>query len=352
MLVANYQYYPLNFKRPSGTSRGILTKKDAWIVRVWDDSNSEVKGLGECSIIRGLSPDDRNGYEDKLREVCKNINQIETYFENDLIEWPSIYFGFEMALQDLANGGKRLLFSSEFSKNEAKISINGLVWMGNKAYMQEQVQDKIDMGYSCIKLKIGAINFQEELDIIKSIRDKFTAKQIEIRVDANGAFHSDEAMDKLRALSKFNIHSIEQPIKAGNWEAMAELCKNTPVPIALDEELIGIYKPEDKLKLIKKIQPQYIILKPSLIGGFKGSQEWIDMANMENIPWWATSALESNVGLNAIAQWAYIQNNPMPQGLGTGQLFTNNIESPLEVNNGHLIYRQSKKWELNELLES
>lgn len=352
MLVADYQYYPLNFKRPSGTSRGILTKKDAWIVRVWDDSNSEVKGLGECSIIRGLSPDDRNGYEDKLREVCKNINQIETYFENDLIEWPSIYFGFEMALQDLANGGKRLLFSSEFSKNEAKISINGLVWMGNKAYMQEQVQDKIDMGYSCIKLKIGAINFQEELDIIKSIRNKFTAKQIEIRVDANGAFHSDEAMDKLRALSKFNIHSIEQPIKAGNWEAMAELCKNTPIPIALDEELIGIYKPEDKLKLIKKIQPQYIILKPSLIGGFKGSQEWIDMANMENIPWWATSALESNVGLNAIAQWAYIQNNPMPQGLGTGQLFTNNIESPLEVNNGHLIYRQSKKWELNELLES
>lgn len=352
MLVADYQYYPLNFKRPSGTSRGILTKKDAWIVRVWDDSNSEVKGLGECSIIRGLSPDDRNGYEDKLREVCKNINQIETYFENDLIEWPSIYFGFEMALQDLANGGKRLLFSSEFSKNEAKISINGLVWMGNKAYMQEQVQDKIDMGYSCIKLKIGAINFQEELDIIKSIRNKFTAKQIEIRVDANGAFHPDEAMDKLRALSKFNIHSIEQPIKAGNWEAMAELCKNTPIPIALDEELIGIYKPEDKLKLIKKIQPQYIILKPSLIGGFKGSQEWIDMANMENIPWWATSALESNVGLNAIAQWAYIQNNPMPQGLGTGQLFTNNIESPLEVNNGHLIYRQSKKWELNELLES
>lgn len=224
--------------------------------------------------------------------------------------------------------------------------------MGNKAYMQEQVQDKIDMGYSCIKLKIGAINFQEELDIIKSIRNKFTAKQIEIRVDANGAFHPDEAMDKLRALSKFNIHSIEQPIKAGNWEAMAELCKNTPIPIALDEELIGIYKPEDKLKLIKKIQPQYIILKPSLIGGFKGSQEWIDMANMENIPWWATSALESNVGLNAIAQWAYIQNNPMPQGLGTGQLFTNNIESPLEVNNGHLIYRQSKKWELNELLES
>ncbi|MGZ2370009.1 o-succinylbenzoate synthase [Ancylomarina sp. YFZ004] len=350
MLVAKFSYSPLDFKRPSGTSRGILTKKEAWFVHVWDNKNPEVKGIGECSIIRGLSPDDRENYEDKIQEVCDNINQIESYLNNELIEWPSIYFGFEMALRDLANGGKRLLFNSDFTENEAKIPINGLVWMGDKAYMQEQVQEKIDTGFNCIKLKIGAINFQEELEIIKSIRAKFNPDQIEIRVDANGAFHPDEAMDKLKALSVFDIHSIEQPIKAGNWEAMAKLCKDTPLPIALDEELIGIYKLEDKIKMIKRIQPQYIILKPSLVGGFKGSQEWIDIAKAEGIPWWMTSALESNIGLNAIAQWAFTLNNPMPQGLGTGQLFTNNIESPLEVSMGYLIYDKSKKWAVDEKL--
>ena len=352
MLVSDFHYYPLDFKRPSGTSRGILTKKEAWIVRIWDEQNPEIKGIGECSIIRGLSSDDRENYEDKIHEVCQNIDKIENYFISDLIEWPSLYFGFEMALRDLRNGGKRLLFDSDFTNNEAQIPINGLVWMGDKAYMQQQVQEKIDTGFNCIKLKIGAINFDEELSIIQSIREKFSAKEIEIRVDANGAFHPDDAINKLKALADFDIHSIEQPIKAGNWEAMAELCKITPLPIALDEELIGIYKLEDKIKLIRQIQPQYIILKPSLVGGFKGSQEWIDIANENAIPWWATSALESNIGLNAIAQWVYTLNNPMPQGLGTGQLFTNNIESPLEVSEGHLIYNQSKKWDLNEQLEA
>jgi len=350
MLVADFSYSPLDFKRPSGTSRGILTKKEAWFVYVWDDKNPTVKGIGECSIIRGLSPDDRDNYQDKIQETCDNINQIESFLYDELVEWPSIYFGFEMALTDLANGGKRLLFHSDFTEDEAKIPINGLVWMGDKAYMQEQVQEKIDTGFNCIKLKIGAINFQEELEILKSIREKFNSDQIEIRVDANGAFHPDEAMEKLKALSEFNIHSIEQPIKAGNWEAMAMLCKETPLPIALDEELIGIYHIEEKINLIKQIKPQYIILKPSLVGGFKGSQEWIDIAEKEGIPWWMTSALESNIGLNAIAQWAYTLNNPMPQGLGTGQLFTNNIESPLEVTEGHLIYNQSKNWEVNEKL--
>jgi len=352
MLVADFHYYPLNFKRPSGTSRGILNIKEAWFIRVWDNQNPDIKGLGECSIIRGLSPDDRENYEEKIAEVCENINQIETYFNHELIEWPSIYFGFEMALRDLVGGGKRLLFDSKFTNTESKIPINGLVWMGNKTYMQEQVQEKINGGYDCIKLKIGAINFNEEIEIIKSIREKFTPEQIEIRVDANGAFHPDEAMYKLETLAKFDIHSIEQPIKAGNWKCMANLCKKTPLPIALDEELIGIYKYEDKVKLIKTIQPQYIILKPSLVGGFMGSQEWIDIANEAKVPWWATSALESNIGLNAIAQWVSTLNNTMPQGLGTGQLFTNNIESPLEVSNGFLVYNQSKKWYLNEKLEA
>ena len=352
MLVSDFHYYPLDFKRPSGTSRGILTKKEAWFVRIWDDSNPNVKGIGECSIIRGLSPDDRINYEDKIKEVCENINRLETYFDTDLMEWPSIHFGFEMALKDLKNGGKRLLFHSDFTDAKASIPINGLVWMGDKTYMQNQVQEKIDAGFNCIKLKIGAINFDEEIAILKSIREKFSSDQIEIRVDANGAFHPEEALNKLKTLAKLEIHSIEQPIRAGNWEAMAKLCKETPLPIALDEELIGVYKLEDKIKLIKQIQPQYIILKPSLVGGFKGSQEWIDIADKQNIPWWMTSALESNIGLNAIAQWAYTLNNPMPQGLGTGQLFTNNIESPLEVKNGLLNYSQSKNWELNEQLKA
>ena len=352
MLVSDFHYYPLDFKRPSGTSRGILTKKEAWFVRIWDDSNPNIRGIGECSIIRGLSPDDRINYEDKIKEVCENINRLETYFDTDLMEWPSIHFGFEMALKDLKNGGERLLFHSDFTDSKASIPINGLVWMGDKTYMQNQVQEKIDAGFNCIKLKIGAINFDEEIAILKSIREKFSSDQIEIRVDANGAFHPEEALNKLKTLAKLEIHSIEQPIRAGNWEAMAKLCKETPLPIALDEELIGVYKLEDKIKLIKQIQPQYIILKPSLVGGFKGSQEWIDIADKQNIPWWMTSALESNIGLNAIAQWAYTLNNPMPQGLGTGQLFTNNIESPLEVKNGLLNYSQSKNWELNEQLKA
>lgn len=352
MLVSDFHYYPLDFKRPSGTSRGVLTKKEAWFVRIWDDSNPNVKGIGECSIIRGLSPDDRIDYEDKIQDVCENINRLETYFDTDLIEWPSIHFGFEMALKDFKNGGKRLLFHSDFTDSKASIPINGLVWMGDKTYMQNQVQEKIDSGFNCIKLKIGAINFDEEIAILKSIREKFSSDQIEIRVDANGAFHPDEALNKLKTLAKLEIHSIEQPIRAGNWEAMAKLCKETPLAIALDEELIGVYKLEDKIKLIKQIQPQYIILKPSLVGGFKGSQEWIDIADKQNIPWWMTSALESNIGLNALAQWAYTLNNPMPQGLGTGQLFTNNIESPLEVKNGLLNYSQFKKWELNEQLKA
>ncbi len=351
MLVADFQYYPLDFKRPSGTSRGILTKKEAWLVRIWNDKAPHIKGIGECSIIRGLSPDDKENYTDKIEEVCKNINQIERYLKEGLIEWPSIYFGFEMALRDLNNGGKRLLFKSEFTQSEAKIPINGLVWMGDKAYMQKQVQEKINTKYNCIKLKIGAINFNEEIEILKSIRDRFSSKQIEIRVDANGAFQPNEAMSKLKALAKLDIHSIEQPIKAGNWDEMAKLCKETPLPIALDEELIGVYKLEDKVNLIKHIKPQYIILKPSLLGGFKGSEEWINIAKTENIPWWATSALESNIGLNAIAQWTYTLNNPMPQGLGTGQLFTNNIQSPLEVSEGYLSYNQSKKWNINGVFD-
>jgi len=347
MLVADFSYSPLDFKRPSGTSRGILTKKEAWFVHIWDDKDPKVKGIGECSIIRGLSPDDRENYEEKIQEVCDNINEIENYLDDELIEWPSIYFGFEMALRDLVNGGKHLLFNSDFTESEAKIPINGLVWMGDDTFMRKQVKEKIEAGFNCIKLKIGAIDFQTEINILKSIRKEFSISDIELRVDANGAFSAHEALEKLKRLSEYQLHSIEQPIKPKQFEDMANLCEVTPLPIALDEELIGVLSKEDKLQVIHTIKPQYIILKPSLVGGFGGSKQWITIAEDLNIKWWITSALESNVGLNAIAQWTYTLNNTMPQGLGTGSLFTNNFTSPLTVKNGTLQYDINKNWNFN-----
>ena len=346
MLKAEYYYYPLDFKRPSGTSRGVLTQKDSWFIQVWDNQNPSVKGIGECSIIRGLSSDDRSGYEDKIKEVCENIDDFWYYLENGLKDWPSIYFGLETAFLDLKANGSKLLFPSEFTKGIEQISINGLVWMGDSGFMKEQIQQKIEDGFSCLKLKIGAINFEAEISLLDSIRKEFGADKIELRVDANGAFAPKDAIDKLKLLAEFNLHSIEQPIKAGQWKEMADLCLKTPLPIVLDEELIGINDVVEKRNLLDAIKPQYIILKPSLLGGIRGSEEWIDLANERKIPWWITSALESNIGLNAIAQWTSTLNNSMPQGLGTGQIYTNNIASPLYMENGFLAFDATNKWEL------
>ena len=252
-----------------------------------------------------------------------------------------------MAFRSLASKAPFLLFPSEFTDGNKSIYINGLVWMGDEAYMKRQIEEKLEKGYNCIKLKIGAIDFDKELALLEFIRSHFSAKQIEIRVDANGAFSSDQALSKLNQLSVFQLHSIEQPIAKNQIEEMAVLCSQTPLPIALDEELIGIFGIESKRALLKKIKPQYIILKPSLVGGFKGSQEWIDVAESMDIKWWITSALESNIGLNAIAQWTYTLSNPMPQGLGTGGLYTNNFDSPLEVKQGQLIYNKELSWNVN-----
>lgn len=347
MLKADYHYYPLKFKRPSGTSRGVLTKKDSWFIRVWDDQKISVKGIGECSIIQGLSSDDRPGYEDKIKEVCENIDDFWYYLENGLKDWPSIYFGLETAFLDLESNGSKLLFPSEFTKGLAQISINGLVWMGDSVFMKEQIQQKLEDGFNCLKLKIGAINFDDEIKLLESIRKEFSVDQIELRVDANGAFLPQNSLDKLKQLAQYDLHSIEQPIIAGQWNEMAELCMQTPLPIALDEELIGINDVTEKSELLDTIKPQYIILKPSLLGGIRGSEEWIDLANERNIPWWITSALESNIGLNAIAQWTYTLNSSMPQGLGTGQIYTNNIVSPLYMEKGLLAFNTTNKWELN-----
>jgi len=239
------------------------------------------------------------------------------------------------------------LFYSEFTKGKQSIPINGLVWMGDKEFMKRQIKEKLAAGFSCIKMKIGAIDFETEIDLLKSIRKEFSATEIELRVDANGGFTPKNALEKLKRLSELEIHSIEQPIKQGQFEEMAMLCEKTPLPIALDEELIGVFSIERKRKIIQTIQPQFIILKPSLVGGFKGSEEWIELANSHNIAWWITSALESNVGLNAIAQWTFTLNNTMPQGLGTGGLYTNNFDSPLEIQKGSLHYNNSKKWNFN-----
>ena len=345
MLTADYIHYPLTFKRPSGTSRGILTQKDSWFIRIWDDKHSDIIGMGECSIIQGLSSDDRSGYEEKIKEVCQQIDDYWYYLEEGLKEWPSIYFGLETAFLDFQVKGSKILFPSDFTEGKAQIPINGLIWMGDSGFMKEQIQQKLEAGFDCLKLKIGAIDFAEELNLLEAIRKEFRSDQIELRVDANGAFAPNMAMDRLKALSQFDLHSIEQPIKAGQWRDMAQLCESTPLPIALDEELIGVYDSTVKAELLDTIKPQYIILKPSLLGGIRGSKEWIDLSEERNIPWWITSALESNIGLNAIAQWTYTLNNPMPQGLGTGQLYTNNISSPLKIDGGFLGYDINSDWE-------
>ena len=344
MIKAKYHRYLLNFKRPSGTSRGVMTTKETWFLII--EQNSKV-GIGECGVLRGLSIDDKPNFEEKLQWVCNNINLGLENLISQLIEFPSIQFGIEMAFKSLESTDKFQLFPSDFTQSKSNIPINGLVWMGDDLFMRGQIVEKIEAGFKCIKLKIGAIDFKAELNILKSIRKEFSESDIELRVDANGAFKTREALEKLKQLSDYKLHSIEQPIRPKQFDDMAMLCQKSPLDIALDEELIGVFSDTDKEEVISTINPQYIILKPSLIGGFKGSNSWINTAEKYNVKWWITSALESNIGLNAIAQWTYTLNNKMPQGLGTGNLFTNNFESPLVVKNGTLEYDKTINWNFN-----
>jgi o-succinylbenzoate synthase len=340
-MKATYHKYILNFKLPSGTSRGVLTTKETWFIILEENGKT---GIGECGILRGLSVDDRIDYEEKLKWTCENIHLGEQKLWEELLEFPSIQFGMEMAFLSLKSETPFDLFPSKFTSGEKSIPINGLVWMGDEAFMKQQIEDKIEQGFSCIKLKIGAIDFAKELDLLRFIRQNFDEIAIEIRVDANGAFDSNKALFKINQLTGFKLHSIEQPIQKNNTDMMSVLCKSTPIPIALDEELIGVFSLEAKQQLLEKIRPQYIILKPSFIGGFRGTLEWIALAEKYKIGWWITSALESNVGLNAIAQFTFLQNNLMPQGLGTGSLFTNNFDCPLKVAEGQLWYDKTKNW--------
>jgi len=342
-MKATFFKHTLQFKQASGTSRGVLTYKDTWFIEL---ENNDLKGIGECGMFKGLSIDDRDDFEETLKWACQNIHLGLDALLGQLVAFPSIQFGLEMAFRSLKQKLPFDLFPSEFTSGQDSIPINGLIWMGESSFMKQQIKDKLEAGFSCIKLKIGALDFDKELALLKSIRDEYDAQTIEIRVDANGAFKPREALEKLKRLSDFNLHSIEQPIKQGQLQEMAQLCLDTPLPIALDEELIGTFSVTNKQVLLQTIKPQYIILKPTLVGGFKGSQEWIDVAESHNIGWWVTSALESNIGLNAIAQWTYTLKNNLPQGLGTGGLFTNNVQAPLVVNSGRLFYDLKTKWNL------
>jgi o-succinylbenzoate synthase len=346
MLTATAYKHILQFKRPSGTSRGILDTKETWFIIINDSENW---GIGECGILRGLSIDDRPDYEDKLQWTCKNINLGINELYKALQEFPSIQFGIETAFKSLKSEDPFIIFPSPFTAGEKSIPINGLVWMGDKAFMKKQIAEKLKKGFSCIKMKIGAIDFDTEIDLLKSIRKDFSASEIELRVDANGAFKPTEALEKLKVLSQLDIHSIEQPIKQGQWQEMARLCESTPLPIALDEELIGVFSEKEKERLLQTINPQYIILKPSLIGGIKGTDSWIQLAQKFGVNWWVTSALESNVGLNAISQYTFTKNSKLPQGLGTGSLYTNNLQSPLKVEGGALHYYPNWNWDLDVL---
>ena len=347
-MKATYKKYILNFKNPSGTSRGVLRTKETWFIFIEKEGRI---GIGETGLFRGLSYDDVPDYEEKLKWVCENINLGLESLLSHLTEYPSIQFGLEQAFISFENSNPFIFFPSKFSEGKDAININGLIWMGDKKFMKDQIADKIEQGFSCIKMKIGAIDFETEIGLLKAIREDFSSSDIELRVDANGAFSPNDALEKLERLSKLDLHSIEQPIRQGQIEEMTELCRKTPLPIALDEELIGITSAEKKKVLLEQIRPQYIILKPSLIGGFEGSREWINLAERYDCGWWITSALESNIGLNAIAQFTYITQNKMPQGLGTGGLFTNNLDSPLVVENGFLKIDSAKSWNFNLILD-
>lgn len=319
----------LHFKQPAGTSRGVYTTRNVWYVLL-TDPESRHYGVGECAPLPALSCDDIPDYDQVLATACCNFEKTGEIDREALLPYPSILFGLETAVLHLQ--ARSLQFwHTPFSKGKEGIPINGLIWMGNFDEMYRRIEEKMQKGFRCIKLKIGAIDFDRELELLAHIRRHFSPEQIELRVDANGAFSPADASEKLHRLAEYHLHSIEQPIRPSQWKEMAELCASTPIPIALDEELIGIHTKEEKITLLETIRPQYIILKPSLHGGISGSEQWIELAAERGIGSWITSALESNVGLNAIAQWCATLQPTLPQGLGTGQLFTDNIEYPLHI---------------------
>lgn len=328
----------LHFKQPAKTSRGQYTSRISRYVVV---ESGGVRGVGECATLPDLSCDERPDYVLLLRQFCDVIERTERIPYEALRPYPSMLFGIETAFAQLAAGGSTALFDTPFARGEVGIPTNGLVWMGSYDQMLARMQEKLDLGFRCIKLKIGAIDFDKELELLRIIRSAFPKDKVELRVDANGAFAPNEAMVRLEQLARYDLHSIEQPIRQHQWADMARLCQESPIAIALDEELIGVNIPSEKERLLDTIHPQYVVLKPSLHGGMMGCEEWVSMAKIRGIGSWMTSALESNVGLNAIAHLAahtYGTDDVMPQGLGTGQLFTDNIDMPIALRGERMYY--------------
>ena len=342
--------YTLKFKRPAGTSRGVYLEHKVWYLCVINSEDRSHFGIGECAPLQDLSCDFSDDYEKQLISFCR-ITEEKQFVDSTLLKnYPSILFGLETAMRHYQQGSWQL-WNTPFSRGEKGININGLIWMGDFAEMKNRIETALEKGFRCIKLKIGAIDFNKELELLKFIRKQFTPKELEIRVDANGGFSFVDALEKLNQLANLGIHSIEQPIKTGMWEEMAFLCKNRSIPIALDEELIGINNYYEKRIMLNAITPQFIILKPSLHGGISGCEEWIAIAKELGISYWITSALESNIGLNSISQWCSTLNNSLPQGLGTGSLYSNNIPLPLEIKGEYLWFDPKGTFPgLNELV--
>lgn len=336
--------YTLKFKFEARTSRGSMTEHQVWYLVLEEEG---FYGIGEAAPLKGLSIDNMEHWNVKLSWLSQHVNDDEKKIKTALKNFPALYFGYEMALKSLDGEHPMMLFPSVFTAGKAAIPINGLVWMNDAKQMQSQIDKLIDDGFTVLKMKVGALDWKDELKLIKELRKKYDNTEIQLRLDANGAWSPEEAIDKLNKLSEMEIHSIEQPIRPGQWDAMAELCAQSPVPVALDEELIGIHELKRKKELIKTITPDYLIIKPTLLGGFKAAEEWIKLAKENGIDWWVTSALESNVGLNAISQWVVTQIPRVPQGLGTGMLYENNISSPLEVKKGKLLINYEKSWDLS-----
>jgi O-succinylbenzoate synthase len=345
-LTARVEEKTMVFNRPSATSRGVLTEKKVWFLTI---SDGNFTGIGECAPLPGLSPDFPTA-EAMVREVAATINEYQDWLMN-LDEYPSVKFALETALLDLDNFGNKILFPSRFTEGKEAILINGLVWMGDAEFMVKEINQKLEEGFRVLKMKIGAVDFAQECYILEQIRGMFGPDEIEIRLDANGAFKTHEVIRKLETLSSYDIHSIEQPIKAGKWDDMSDICRDSPIPIALDEELIGITDTDEMREMLETILPAYVILKPTLCGGLQGAEDWIASSDELGINWWSTSALESNIGLNAIAQWAYTKQNPIPQGLGTGKLYQRNFDSPLYLEADLMKFDPSGKWDLSWLYE-
>ena len=349
MLKATFVRRLLQFIEPAITSRGALATRETWYIKVWRRDDPTRYGIGECALFRGLSAEDGSDYEQRLSEACARVNEFSA------AEWrdcSSICFGMETALADLQQGGARVVFPSPFALGESVIEINGLVWMGSREQMTRRVEEKLAAGFRCIKLKIGGIDFREEVAILREIRARVAANELQLRLDANGAFTPRNALQRLDALARFDIHSIEQPIRQGAWKEMSRVARHSPIPVALDEELIGVSSRTRKMELLDCISPTYIVLKPSLAGGFASCDEWIELANARSIRWWATSALESNIGLNAIAQWCFARGGLRPAGLGTGGLYINNVLSPLAQRGRFLSIDPRASWNVDSLFIS